>query len=162
MPFGSNKQCGAEETPSRCFSRDHREKEETTMKRKHNGGYSLIEVLIAIAVLGIVTVPATSALITAHRVNVQAENMLTAQLEVSSAVETLMAEGINPRYDYQADADNKYPNVNIETSVKATDPTTGTELPYYNVTVKSNDPDLDSVFVETYIRAVETTPAGGG
>ena len=138
MPFGSNKQCGAEETPSRCFSRDHREKEETTMKRKHNGGYSLIEVLIAIAVLGIVTVPATSALITAHRVNVQAENMLTAQLEVSSKVEELMATGVNKTTDYDT-----------QTVVVAVEDVVGITS-YYKVTVKSED-----VSVTTHIRAID-------
>lgn len=132
------------------------------MKKKHNGGYSLIEILIAIAVLGIVTIPATSSLLTAHRVNVQAEKMLTAQLQVSSAVETLMAEGIVNGKDYKDNAAKAaYPNVEID-AIKATE-SGGTELPYYNVTVTSTEED--SVFVTTHIRAVPeitVTPEEGG
>lgn len=123
------------------------------MKRKHNGGYSLIEVLIAISVLGIVTLPTTSALLTAHRMNVKAEQMLEAQLQVSSAVETLMMEGIVSNGDYKNE--EKYPGVIItpvqyeETSADGTK----TLYPYYEVTVKSADRKLD-VSVTTYIRAV--------
>lgn len=131
------------------------------MKQKHNGGYSLIEILIAIAVLGIVTIPVTSSLLTAHRVNTKAEKMLTAQLQVSSAVETLMAEGIVIGKNYaDTEAEEEYPNVVIVAN-RATE--SGTDLPYYNVTVKSNDPDLASVSVSTHIRAVpaETEPEEG-
>lgn len=123
------------------------------MKRKHNGGYSLIEVLIAMAVLGIITVPTTSALLTAHRMNVKAEQMLEAQLEVSSAVESLMATGIASGTDYS----------NIETSfnVKVDPPERviegGVQQPYYKVVVTSEDDD--SVTVTTYIRETPKPPA---
>ena len=123
------------------------------MKRKHNGGYSLIEVLIAISVLGIVTLPTTSALLTAHRMNVKAEQMLEAQLQVSSAVETLMMEGIVSNGDYKNE--EKYPGV-IMTPVQYEETSadgTKTLYPYYEVTVKSADRKLD-VSVTTYIRAV--------
>lgn len=123
------------------------------MKKKKNGGYSLIEILIAIAVLGIVTIPATTSLLTSHRVNTKAEKMLTAQLEVSSAVETLMAEGIINGKDYtDTEAKEKYPNVAIVVN-RATE--SGTDLPYYIVTVKSNIEGLESVTVTTHIRAVD-------
>lgn len=120
------------------------------MKKKNNGGYSLVEILIAIAVLGIVTIPATTSLLTAHRVNVQAEKMLTAQLQVSSAVETLMATGIDKVYANEEVAD--CPGVKVKTA-KATEDGTGTELPYYNVTVTSTE--VGSVSVTTHIRAVD-------
>lgn len=123
------------------------------MKRNHNGGYSLIEILIAIAVLGIVTIPATTSLLTAHRVNVKAEKMLTAQLQVSSAVETLMATGIKNGENF--DTLEAELNVEIPDPTKATDPTTREELPYYNVTVTSNIEGLESVTVTTYIRAID-------
>lgn len=112
------------------------------MKQKHNGGYSLIEILIAIAVLGIVTIPATSSLLTAHRVNVQAEKMLTAQLQVSSAVETLMAEGIEDDCTVASTISMDGVNVQIKE-----DHTT-----YYKVMVTSDKES--SVYVETYIRAL--------
>lgn len=125
------------------------------MKRKHNGGYSLIEVLIAMAVLGIITIPTTSALLTAHRMNVKAEQMLEAQLDVSSAVETLMAEGVSQELtDYTNDT--QYPGVKITTKKYTETMDNGTVIthPYYEVTVTSNMEKMDSVFVETYIRAV--------
>lgn len=123
------------------------------MKKKNNGGYSLVEILIAIAVLGIVTIPATTSLLTAHRVNVQAEKMLTAQLQVSSAVETLMAKGIKNGENFNAlEAEL---NVEILDPTKATDPSTGEELPYYNVEVRSNMEGMDDMSVKTCIRAID-------
>jgi len=120
------------------------------MKRKHNGGYSLIEVLIAMAVLGIVTVPTTSALLTAHRMNVKAEQMLEAQLEVSSVVEELMAKGITKGKT----EGNTIEMSDVTVTIKENNVT------YYKVTVEKNNPSGESldVSVETHIRA---TMAGG-
>lgn len=65
------------------------------MKRnKSNAGYTLIEVLVAISILGILVVPTCNNLIMSLRVNEKTDDMLHAQLAVSSVVETLMAEGI--------------------------------------------------------------------
>ena len=65
------------------------------MKQKKNGGFSLIETVVAIAILGLITVPCTSGLLLSIRLNEKAQQMMQAQLAVSSAVETLMAEGID-------------------------------------------------------------------
>lgn len=119
------------------------------MKRKHNGGYSLIEVLIAMAVLGIITVPTTSALLTAHRMNVKAEQMLEAQLDVSSAVETLMATGVVNNHDYGTEQ--------VDVTVETVDGV----VSYYKVTVKSNVNDMEDVSVTTYIRKAVVAPGGG-
>lgn len=125
------------------------------MKRKHNGGFSLIEVLVAMAVLGIVTIPTTSALLTAHRMNVKAEQMLEAQLDVSSAVEELMADGANQVYTEYEDEAN-YPGVKITTEELS-------GKPYcYKVVVTSKKDE--SVSVTTYIRKIAQpaqNPAGG-
>ena len=64
------------------------------MKNKHNGGFSLIETLVAIAVLGIFVVPTCNAILTSFRMNQTSDELLQAQLAVSSAVESVMAEGI--------------------------------------------------------------------
>ena len=117
------------------------------MKRKHNGGYSLIEVLIAMAVLGIITVPTTSALLTAHRMNVKAEQMLEAQLDVSSAVESLMATGVNKATNY----DTELVNIEVEDVSGVT--------AYYKVTVNSQIENVKDVSVTTYIRKA---PINGG
>lgn len=64
------------------------------MKKAKNGGYSLVEVLLAIALLAIITIPTYTSLVLSVRLNAKTDEMLKAQLAVSSAVETLMAEGI--------------------------------------------------------------------
>ena len=56
--------------------------------RKHNStaGFSLIEVLVAITILGLVVVPIGSSLVLSFRLNARSEQMLQAQLAVSGAV----------------------------------------------------------------------------
>ena len=65
---------------------------------KRNGGFSLVEVLVAIVLLGATIVPISTALVTSLRINDRTESMLQAQLDVSSAVEHLMAEGITEEF----------------------------------------------------------------
>ncbi|MBO5253726.1 MAG: prepilin-type N-terminal cleavage/methylation domain-containing protein, partial [Clostridia bacterium] len=78
------------------------------MKRKHNEGFTLLETLIAIVVLGVVVVPVCSSLVMSFRINAKAEQLMRDQLAVSSAVETLMAEGIVTDYIYVAAPDENY------------------------------------------------------
>ena len=65
------------------------------MRGKGNEGYSLVEVLLATAMIAIVLIPVCSIMIFSKQVNNKAEAVLQARLAVSSAVETLMAQGIN-------------------------------------------------------------------
>ena len=65
------------------------------MKEKHNGGFSLVEVLVSITLMASIVVPVCTSMLVAPRVNAKAEAMLEAKISVSSAVETLMAEGIS-------------------------------------------------------------------
>jgi prepilin-type N-terminal cleavage/methylation domain-containing protein len=62
---------------------------------KRNGGFTLLETMVAIVILGAMVVPTCTALVMSIRINDKTEKMLQAQLAVSSAVEQLMAEGIN-------------------------------------------------------------------
>ena len=78
------------------------------MKRKNNEGFTLIETLIAIVVLGIVVVPVCSSLVMSFRMNEKADALLQDQLAVSSVVETLMAEGISNSYMNSEEADEHY------------------------------------------------------
>ena len=82
--------------------------------RKHNqtAGFSLIEVLVAITILGLVVVPIGSSLVLSFRLNARSGDTLQAQLAVSSAVEPLMAEGYNPNPDTAYE--ERFPNVSIE------------------------------------------------
>ena len=64
------------------------------MKHKQDGGFSLIEVVLAMVILALIVVPTCTSLVLSFRVNAKADAMLQAQLAVSSAVEKLMASGI--------------------------------------------------------------------
>lgn len=67
------------------------------MKNKQEGGFSLIEVVLAMVILALIVVPTCTSLVLSFRVNAKADAMLQAQLAVSSAVEQLMAAGIDER-----------------------------------------------------------------
>lgn len=111
-------------------------------KLKDNGGYSLVELMVAMVILGIITVPVLSGMLVSIKAMSYSEQIMKSQLAVSSAVETLMAEGLS------GTTDPGLKDVDIEIT-----PITG--KPYYNVIVKSEK--LSGVQVETYIRKV-----GGG
>lgn len=137
------------------------------MKKKHNEGFSLVETLVAITVLALIVIPTCSGIIMAFRMNAKSDELMQAQLAVSSAVETLMAEGIpNDTIETKADdavgateiekdygktaTADRFPDVTIKVKPQA-----GTT--YYTVVVTSDlDPDVS---VTTSIRAVE--PEGG-
>jgi len=66
-------------------------------KQKYNrtDGFSLIEVIVAITILGFIAVPMLSGLLKSYQLNLRSDERMQAQLAVSSAVETIMAEGFN-------------------------------------------------------------------
>ena len=118
------------------------------MKKRHNGGFSLVEVLVAIVILAIIVVPACSAMVLSARMNAKAEATLRARLAVSSALETMMAEGIDKtKIDSETqDYDNLGENSNLKIVIVE-------KTSYYDVTVTDND---DLVSITTKIR--EATP----
>lgn len=142
------------------------------MKHKNNGGYSLIEILIAISILGIIVVPTCQNLLLSLRINEGTEDLIQAQLAVSSAVETLMAEGIGWEDSYDDDvmydpltgtttpgkchyddntlafSEDRFPEVTVDTKRVA-------GKPYYEVIVTHNE--KETVSVKTYIHAVDVT-----
>lgn len=107
-------------------------------------GSTLVEVVVAITILGLVCAPICSSLVLAARVNARSEQVMAAQLSVSSAVERLMAEGVTEGESVSM------PGVSI-TANKADDG------PYYRIVVTSDT--VSDVQVTTYVRA---TPGGGG
>lgn len=143
-------------------------------KGKNNGGFSLIEVLAAITVMAIVIGPICAGLVVSARLNARCETLLQDQLAVKSAVETLMADGIQATYDAET-KDTETKGVKIVNGsfdgLKVTfspynlteDTNYSEKLPYaYDVTVSSAD---ERVVVTTVIRATDapadTTPEGG-
>lgn len=115
-------------------------------KLKENGGFSLVEVMVAMVILGLITVPVLSGMLVAMKAMAASEEMMQSQLQVSSAVETMMEKGID---ESNIGAGNIYTlsghdNVTIEV-VRS-----GTDLPYYNVTVTCKE--HSGIQVETVIR----------
>lgn len=113
------------------------------MKRKNNGGFTMIEVLVAIVILAGIVVPVCSSLLLSLRMNAKAEQVLQARLAVSSAVETLMAEGVND--DNIELVEGKY-SVDVTATADET-------LAYYDIVVTSQIEE--QVAVTTCIRAAE-------
>ena len=65
------------------------------MKRKHNEGFTLVELLVSIVILSAIVLPTCTSLVMSYRLNAKSQDMMQAQLTVSSTVETLMAQGID-------------------------------------------------------------------
>ena len=117
-------------------------KEGTAIKSKHNAGYSLIEVVVAMAILALIVIPVSTGMVTAFKMNAKAEKLMHAELAVSSAVESLMSRGID-------DPSKEYSNSDVDIGIVAEE-----ESAYYKVTVKSKE--VADVTVVTYIRAVDS------
>lgn len=124
------------------------------MKRKDNGGFSLMEVLVAMAVLAAVTIPVCTTITRCAQIDSKAEATLQARIAVSSAVEQLSAVGItaeSPNYDIVMDDEEGYREKDLFPGVTVS--TTAGNVPsYYNVVVQD---DAGLVTVITCIRAAD-------
>lgn len=117
--------------------------------KERTAGFSLLEVVVAIAIIGLISAPICTSLILAGRINAHSQVVMEAHLNVRTAVETLMQDGVTqPSDNYRAGA---FPNVTVKTVKDG-------ENPYYHVTVSDKHTE-PLVTVETYVRAV---PEGGG
>lgn len=117
--------------------------------KERTAGFTLLEVVVAIAILGLVSAPICSSLILAGRINAHSQAVMEAHLNVRTAVEILMQDGVTKADpDYRA---GKFPTVTIKTEKVD-------GKPYYHVTVSDRRTE-PLVTVETDIRAV---PEGGG
>ena len=114
------------------------------MKVKNNAGFSLVEVVVAMAILASVIIPVCTGMMVAPKVNAKAEAMLRAKIAVSSAVETMMAKG----YSEQLEENLESGNIRIYA-------TQGDKPYYYNVVVTDTE---GLVTVTTSVHAA--VPAG--
>lgn len=119
--------------------------------KERTAGFSLLEVVVAIAIIGLISAPICTSLILAGRINAHSQAVMEAHLNVRTAVETLMKDGVTEASDnYHPD---EFPKVTIKTKKEAGD------NPYYHVTVSDKHTE-PLVTVVTYVRAV--SPEGGG
>lgn len=132
------------------------------MKRKHNEGFTLVELLVSIVILAAVVIPTCTSLVLSYRLNAKTDELTKAQLAVSSTVETLMAKGIDAnraaaviqnnegKYDFVWDGDKNEASKNDDyPGVMITVADDGGAGAYFLVTV-SDDKEL--VTVTTHIR----------
>ena len=124
--------------------------------KRNNEGFTLIEVLISILILGLLVMPVCSSLLVTVRVNEQSEDFLRARLAVSSAMETMLAEGIKPETDYET-LDTETLDYTV---TRATE--NGEELPYFHVTVSYKGITREPITVTTVIRQAPSNEDGGG
>ena len=117
--------------------------------KERTAGFSLLEVVVSIAILGLVSAPICSSLILAGRINAHSQAVMEAHLNVRTAVETLMKDGVTEENNKYRERD--FSNVTIITEKDG-------DNPYYRVTVTDNHTE-PLVTVKTYVRAV---PKGGG
>lgn len=117
--------------------------------KERTAGFSLLEVVVAIAIIGLISAPICTSLILAGRINAHSQAVMEAHLNVRTAVETLMKDGVTKESDDYREGD--FSNVTVITKKDSTNP-------YYLVTVSDKPTKL--VTVDTYVRAV--SPKGGG
>lgn len=124
--------------------------------KKHNEGFSLVEVLLAMVLLAAIVIPTCTSLVLSFRVNAKAEALTQAQLAVSSAVETLMTKGMTKEYLDSLEKETEYYKTPMFTGIRFVLEDKGE---YFSVTV-SDDGEL--VTVSTCIRDASNTAWTGG
>ena len=127
------------------------------LMKNATAGSTLIEVVLAITILGLVSAPICSSLVLAARINARSREVMTAQLNVSSAVERLMAEGL--AVDTSDDSDWKWEK-ECGLAVVAVNHDKSEENVYYNVTVSDRESD-PLVTVTTTVKAAPPETGGG-
>jgi len=144
-------------------------------QRKHNrtAAFSLIEVVVGIALLGLVTAPVCASLVLSVRLNAHAQALMSARLQTAGVVETLLAEGIDITATdgedpvWTEDGENVWTRTMDGVLVTVTEVTETVgegevPQPYYKVTVSSSvgvEGKEETVVLTTSVRAVP--PEGG-
>ena len=123
--------------------------------KKHNEGFSLVEVLLSMVLLAAIVIPTCTSLVLSFRVNAKAEALTQAQLAVSSAVETLMAEGIDGKRAAYVMENNDGIYDSIPSKDKEEDTTTLTE------TESGDVPFVEDVFSGVQIKILDSQIQNG-
>lgn len=116
---------------------------------KNKQGFSLLEVVVSIAVLGLMVAPVCSSLVLSHRLNANSEEILQARLLVESTVEQLMAEGLV--YEIE-DGVPTIANI-IPEDIELKNINAGDDELWYSITVESKV--APEVTVDTIVKAAK-------
>lgn len=100
---------------------------------KKIAGFSLIEVIVGIAVLGLVTIPICASLVLSVRINGRSRELMNAQLEAVSVVETLMESGISGKMLSEENWEKEQFGENVDVTIE---PAEDTNAAFYQVKVK--------------------------
>ena len=123
--------------------------------KKNNEGFSLVEVLLSMVLLAAIVIPTCTSLVLSFRVNAKAEALTQAQLAVSSAVETLMAEGIDGKRAAYVMENNDGIYDSIPSKDKEEDTTTLTD------TESGDAPFVEDVFSGVQIKILDSQIQNG-
>lgn len=118
-------------------------------RKQRTAGFTLVEVIVAIAIMGLVSAPICASLVLAGRINARSQAVMEAQLNVRSAVESLMEQGYS---EENATALETEYQVKIKGTSKG---------PYYEVTV-SDKVGEDATPLITVDTCIHTASEGGG
>ena len=118
--------------------------------KQRTAGFTLVEIIVSIAIMGLVSAPICASLVLAGRINARSRAVMEAQLNVRNAVETLMEKGYSK--ENAAALEAKYQVRIIEGTSQGQ---------YYEVDVcdKVSEGETPLVMVDT---CIHTAPEGGG
>ena len=107
-------------------------------RKRSTGGFTLVEVVVAITILTLFVIPMLSAFNASFRLNAQTQRRMQARLRVTNKLEELMAEGYNSTRNYDDDEEltvDKLPDGKI----KVSDKKEGIEITTYIHTADNSD-----------------------
>ena len=92
------------------------------MGRKQTAGFTLMEAVVAMAILGLVAATLGSGLVVSFRLNARSEQMLQARLQVAATAELLMAQGIQDYTEGNGSCEvtiksNTYPDASVTATI---------------------------------------------
>lgn len=120
---------------------------------KRNGGYSLIEVVISIAIIGLLSAGAFASFSASIRMNARTQALMEAELRLKTAIEIVRAEGIDENNVTGNNLNQgKYPDLPGNVDIKVS--TYAENQRYYTATFSTAVSEGESKEVTVLIRDV--------
>ena len=113
---------------------------------KNKQGSTLLEIIVAIAILGLMVAPVCASLVLSFRLNAESEKILQARLLVESTVEQLMAEGLV--YE-KTEEETEYRLANVFSENVKVNPDSNDYFDIYISITQDDEPDESSWYKVT-------------